>query len=82
MVCEGMTSRLEVTQELLRILGLEKKIKLTSVDSDFFQEEYFVKRPDSERLVNKKLNLRQMNIMRDWRISLKEYLEDYYEGFL
>lgn len=82
MVCEGMTGRLEVTQELLKILGLEKKIKLTSVDSAFFQDEYFAKRPDSERLVNKKLNLRQMNIMRDWRISLKEYLEDYYEGFL
>jgi dTDP-4-dehydrorhamnose reductase len=82
MVCEGMTGRLEVTQELLKILELDKKIKLTSVDSSFFEKEYFVTRPDSERLINRKLNLRKMNIMRDWKICLKEYLEDYYQDFL
>jgi len=82
MVCEGMTGRFEVTEELLKVLGLQKKIKLTSVDSSYFEEEYFATRPDSERLINQKLNLRDKNIMRDWRICLKEYLEDYYQDFL
>jgi dTDP-4-dehydrorhamnose reductase len=81
MVCEGMTGRFEVTQELLKILRLEQKIKLTSVDSNFFKKEYFVARPDSERLINRKLNLRKMNIMRDWKVCLEEYIEDYYQDF-
>jgi dTDP-4-dehydrorhamnose reductase len=82
MVCEGLTGRLEVTSELLKILGLENKVKLTSVDSNFFKEEYFATRPDSERLINMKLNARKMNIMRDWKLCLREYIEDYYEGYL
>lgn len=82
MVCEGMTGRFEVTQELLSILGLEKEIKLSSVESDFFKDEYFAKRPDSERLINSKLSLRKMNIMRDWKVCLKEYIDDYYSDFL
>ena len=82
MVCEGMTGRFEVTQELLKVMELDKKIKLTEVDSSFFEKEYFATRPDSERLINRKLNLRKMNIMRDWKVCLKEYLEDYYQDFL
>lgn len=82
MVCEGMTGRFEVTQELLKVMDLDKKIKLTQVDSSFFEKEYFATRPDSERLINRKLNLRKMNIMRDWKVCLKEYLEDYYQDFL
>jgi len=82
MVCEGLTGRLEVTSELLNILGLEDEIKLTSVDSTYFKEEYFATRPDSERLINMKLNSRKMNIMRDWKLCLREYIKDYYEGYL
>lgn len=82
MVCEGLTGRLEVTSELLNILGLEEEIKLTSVDSTYFKEEYFATRPDSERLINMKLNSRKMNIMRDWKLCLREYIKDYYEGYL
>ncbi|SVB81715.1 uncharacterized protein METZ01_LOCUS234569, partial [marine metagenome] len=31
MVCEGLTGRLEVAKELVNILGLEKKVKITTV---------------------------------------------------
>lgn len=81
MVCEGQTSRLEIAEELLGILGRED-IKIIEVSSDYFKKEYFAPRPDSERLINRKLNLRGLNIMRDWRVALKEYLEDYYDGYL
>ena len=82
MVCGGQTSRKEVAEELLRLLSKENEIKITEVTSDFFKKEYFAQRPPCERLVNKKLDLRGLNIMRDWKVALKEYLEDYYKDFL
>jgi len=82
MVCSGMTSRLEVAKELLSILNLEDKIKIKAVSSDFFKKEYFAERPPSERLINKKLELRGLNIMRDWRVTLNEYLQEYYKNYL
>jgi dTDP-4-dehydrorhamnose reductase len=82
MVCEGLTGRMEVTQELLRILNLEREIKITPVSSDYWEKEYFATRPDSERLINAKLNSRGMNIMRDWKICLKEYVQSYYQDYL
>ncbi len=82
MVCEGETSRLEVAHELLRILGLDSKIRINEVTSDFFKKDFFAPRPDSERLVNRKLKLREMNQMRDWRVALREYLDASYRGYL
>lgn len=82
MVCGGMTGRLEVAQELVKLLGKDKDIKVTPVSSDFFAKDYFAARPPSERLITKKLELRGLNIMRDWRICLEEYLTDYYNDYL
>ncbi len=82
MVCAGETGRLEVAQELVKVLNLENSIKITSVSSDHFKDIYFAERPPSERLINKKLNLRSLNNMRDWRVALKEYVENYYQGYL
>jgi dTDP-4-dehydrorhamnose reductase len=82
MVCGGQTSRAEVAFELLKVLNLQNKIKITLVTSDYFSKEYFAPRPPCERLVNKKLDLRQLNIMSDWKIALKEYLEKYFNGYL
>jgi dTDP-4-dehydrorhamnose reductase len=82
MVCEGVASRLEVAREMISILNLTNKIKITEVSSDYFKKEYFAKRPPSERLVNNKLNLRGLNIMRSWKVALKEYLELYYSDYL
>jgi dTDP-4-dehydrorhamnose reductase len=81
-VCGGETSRLEVAQEIIEILGLEGKVQIHSVSSDYFNIEYFAERPLCERLINQKLNIRKINIMRDWQVSLREYLKNYYEGYL
>jgi len=81
MVCRGMTGRFEVAQELVNILGLASEIKVTPVDSDYWKDVYFAARPPSERLITKKLDLRNVNVMRDWRICLKEYVENYYQGY-
>ena len=82
MVCRGITGRYEVTLELIKVLGKENEIKITPVQSDYWKKEYFAKRPDSERLLNRKLDLRGLNIMRDWRICLEEYIKNYYQGYL
>jgi dTDP-4-dehydrorhamnose reductase len=78
MVCGGYTGRLEVAIELVQLLGLEGSLEVKEVTSEFFAEEYFAERPKCERLLNKRLDDLGLNIMRDWRIALKEYLVDYY----
>lgn len=82
MVCGGQTSRLEVAGELLSLLGLTDKVKITSVKSDFFKETYFAERPPCERLINKKLELRNLNLMQEWPVALKQYIDRYYQGYL
>lgn len=78
MVCGGVTGRLEVARELVLLLGLADRVKIEEVPSEFFKNEYFAERPASERLINKKLNDIGLNMMRDWKIALKEYLQNYY----
>lgn len=82
MVCGGETSRLEVAKEIVSIVGLEEKVLVKAVPSDYFSKEYFADRPACERLVNRKLNIRNLNIMRDWKVALREYLKEYYGGYL
>ena len=82
MVCEGVTSRVEVLQELISLLGRQGYLRLTEVSSDYFKHEYFAERPSSERLVNQKLNLRGLNMMRHWKEGLRDYLDDDYQGYL
>ena len=82
MVCKGVTGRLEVATELVELLGLGDKIKIIEVDSSYFSEQYFAARPASERLITTKLNLRGLNVMRDWRVALSEYINVYYADYL
>ncbi len=77
MVCGGNASRYDVAKELVKDLGLEKKIVIKKVTTKEFNEknkEYFAPRPDSERLIDRKLTIRGLNKMRDWKVCLKEYI--------
>jgi len=82
MVCGGVTGRFEIASEILQILNLSKTVKITEVGSDYWKDIYFAARPPSERLINTKLKLRDANIIRDWKICLREYLDDYYTDYL
>ena len=82
LVCEGETGRLDVTKEILRILNLENSIKIKPVNSDFFKKDYFALRPNSEILINKKLNDLSLNRMRNWKICLREYINEHYGEFI
>lgn len=81
-VCEGMTSRIEVCREILKILGLTEDIKITEVSSDYFKDIYFANRPRCERLVDRRLNVLGLNKMRPWKDALSEYINDYYKDYL
>ena len=78
MVCHGKTSRMEVACELINLLRLNGTVKINEVSSDYFQKEYFVPRPASERLINAKLGEEGLDVMRDWKTSLSEYLNNTY----
>lgn len=82
MVCQGVTSRFEVAEYLVKALGKQDGIAANPVSSDYFATEYFAPRPPSERLLTKKLDLRGVNVMRDWKVCLDEYLADKYVGYL
>lgn len=82
MACSGETTRVEVAAAMLGILGLQDRIVLNEVSSGYFEQIYFAPRPDSERLINAKLEQRGLNRMRNWKICLEEYLTTYYKDFL
>jgi dTDP-4-dehydrorhamnose reductase len=82
LVCNGETSRREVAEELVSILGLKEEVTFHEVTSEYFKDTYFAPRPPSERLINKKLDLRNLNLMRDWKVALNEYVTDYFGDFV
>lgn len=82
MVCGGLTSRAEVAAEMLQVLGLQQQVAITEVSSEHFKAQYFAARPVSERLVNRKLQLRGLDHMRDWRVALRDYLNTRYGSYL
>jgi len=80
-VCGGQTNRVEVAQELIKILNKESEINIITVTSEYFKDIYYAERPASERLLTKKLDLRNINHMRNWKEALKEYVEQYYTNY-
>jgi len=82
MVCQGMTGRLEVAEALIAELGLTESVTVSAVSSDYFAETYFAPRPDCERLLNRKLALRGLDLMRPWREALSDYVRTDYAHYL
>jgi dTDP-4-dehydrorhamnose reductase len=81
LVCSGNTSRVEVAEFLLQVLNI-KDIDIVEVDSQYFNKEYFAQRPASENLINSKLVLRNLNHMKDWKSSLRSYINTYYHDLI
>ena len=73
MTCGGEGSRYDVAARILQVLG-RTDVELIGVGSDYFAEEFFSLRPDSEIMRNMVLDLQGMNTMPDWRNALEEYL--------
>ena len=82
LVCGGMTDRLEVAKKFLEYTNNLNKVKIEIVNSNYFNDEYFAPRPSCERLINKKLDLRKLNYMRNWEVCLKEYVNTSFSDLL
>jgi len=76
MVSQGEASRYQTAVAINEHLGLE--LTIHKVDSDHFKTEYYAPRPYSEKLINKSLNDLNRNYMRDWKVCLHEYLDEYF----
>ena len=64
------------------MLNLEDEVKVTPVDYEFWEGEYFSDRPPSERLINRKFDARGLNVVRGLRFCLEEYIDLYYPDYL
>jgi dTDP-4-dehydrorhamnose reductase len=76
MVSKGEASRYETAVAINEHLNLD--LTVHKVDSNYYKEEYFAPRPYSEKLINKALNDLDRNYMRDWKVCLHEYLNEYF----
>ena len=76
MVSQGEASRYETAIAINEYLNLG--LIINKVDSNFFKIEYFAPRPYSEKLINKSLNDLDRNYMREWKVCLYEYLNEYF----
>jgi dTDP-4-dehydrorhamnose reductase len=78
MVSKGDASRYDVAVKIVELLKLN--IKVTKVDSSYFDQSYFAPRPYSEKLLNAKLDQLNRNYMNSWLDSLEIYLKEYNEN--
>jgi len=69
----GCCSRYDIACKIVEIIG--KNIKVIPVSSEEFPLP--APRAESEGIRNYKLELMEMNIMRDWEEALKEYINDW-----
>jgi dTDP-4-dehydrorhamnose reductase len=74
MVCRGSGTRYDVAKEIVRICGYEGEVEVKGVDSSHFSRQFWVARPDCEMLANLRLERLGINMMRDWRVAIAEYL--------
>jgi dTDP-4-dehydrorhamnose reductase len=77
MVSQGEASRYDTAIAINEYLNLG--LTIHKVNSDYYKEEYFAPRPYSEKLINKALNDLNKNYMRNWKVCLHEYLDEYYK---
>jgi dTDP-4-dehydrorhamnose reductase len=74
MVCRGSGTRFDVAKEIVRICGYDNEVEVKPVSSSHFDKQFWVRRPDCEMLRNTRLEALGINLMRDWRVALAEYL--------
>jgi dTDP-4-dehydrorhamnose reductase len=74
--CLGSTNRYEIAQEFLRLMDVQN-VRLELVTSDYFKDAYHAPRPASEVLRAVRLDVSGLNVMRDWKECLAEYVKEF-----
>jgi hypothetical protein len=72
-----ISDKFEIVIYLIKLLHMEKEVKITEVDSSYFKTSYFAPRPRREKLLNTKLKALNPGLVRDWKICLEEYINKF-----
>jgi dTDP-4-dehydrorhamnose reductase len=82
MVCKESGTRFDVAKEIVAICGRSHDVKVVPVKSDFFSKQFYAPRPNNEMLQNRNLERLGINLMRPWRIAIREYITREYSEYI
>ena len=74
LVAPTPVSRYEIAQKVVSILGFEREIKVTPVNSSYFSSTYSTPRPKHECLAVGRLTAENIDTVRPWEKALRDYL--------
>ena len=78
MASHGSCSFFELTKEILKILDISKTFVLKQIDAEVLSKREIARRPLSVIMQNNRLIQENLDRQRNWKLSLKEYLEKPY----
>lgn len=78
MSCRDQASFAEVAEEIVQAMGWQEVLTITAVDPASVASEELGKRPDAAILSGTRLLEEQMNLQRQWRPTLYQYLQHPY----
>ena len=78
MASHGSCSFFELTNELLKILNIKDKFTVNCISSKILEKREVARRPLSVIMNNSRLKQENLDRQRDWKLSLKDYLEKPY----
>ena len=78
MASHGSCSFFELTYEILKILKITEIFTINKINAKILNKRELAKRPLSLIMTNNRLNIENLDRQRDWKISLKEYIEKPY----
>ncbi|MBA3056233.1 MAG: NAD(P)-dependent oxidoreductase [Sphingomonadales bacterium] len=76
MACHGQASFAELAQEIVLALGWADRFAIRTVDASLVAQSELGRRPDVAVLSCERLRAEQLDLQRDWRSTLHEYLSD------
>ena len=78
MASHGACSFFELTNELLDILNIKNKFTVSCISAKLLEKREVARRPLSVIMNNNRLKQENLDRQRNWKLSLKEYLEKAY----
>ena len=78
MASHGSCSFYDLTNELLMLLNLQKKFSVSRISAEILSKREVARRPLSVIMINSRLKQENLDRQRNWKNSLKDYLQKQY----
>jgi dTDP-4-dehydrorhamnose reductase len=78
MASHGSCSFFKLTNEILKILNIKDKFTISCISAKILEKRELARRPLSVIMSNSRLKKENLDRQRDWKLSLKDYLEKPY----